>query len=393
MGIGLMGEKPKFALQLGAQQTMSIGNQLFFAGANGNAYVAANAYQSDGKWALHKSQDGAAALTLESTGQVKLSGTKKAGEPILETMFTIDAKSQTATFPMPGMKAGFGTSAPQFPMQVNGATAVGMTKASLAFGMAETSMGYLGSNEKYVYMATSTGKEVLALDHNTGYVGIGTGTPLSTLHLASSEAPTFSFGSTSQPATHAYIKAAPEGDGLNMIFGIKNPTTGSGKLTFDFSNEMLFGGSGPTIFTRGDTIFKSGNVGVGSSPDPKFRLHVKGDMKVDGKCWVAAKKPNAPAAGAAAAPAPAPAAAPAAEAAELGEGEGEGDFLRELDFTDLLEENEGRTENVHADHGIDLGETLHGLTRVLRKQHRQMDAHDRRIELLSQQLEQLAETR
>jgi len=409
IGVGLNGEKPKFALEMGESQTMSLGNQLFFAGANGNAYIGANTYQADGKWALQKSQDGASALTLESSGKIKFEASKKAGEPLLETMFTIDAKSQTATFPMAGLKAGFGTANPQYPLQVNGGTSVGMTKASVAFGMTAASMGYLGSNDKYVYIATSQGKEVISLDHGTGYVGIGTATPQSTLHLASAESPTLSFGSSSQPATHAYIKAEPDGDALNMIFGIKNPTNAGGKLTFDFSNEMLFGGSGPTIFSRGDTIFKSGNVGIGGSDfDSHFRLHVKGDMKIDGKVFVSAKRPSTVPGGDAApkkdkgaeTDKPTDKAeqpeqpeqsqdgpkdeAPLDAAKETPKG-GDEDLSTELDFTDLLELEEGRTENL-SEHGIDLSETLHGLTRILRKQHRRMDAHDQRIDELQQQL-------
>lgn len=384
LGIGLGGKKPTFALQLGVGQTMSIGDQLFMSGANGNSYVSANAYMVDGKMNLHKTSTGASALTLENTGKIKISGTK-AKAAVLTDMFTIDAKDQTATFPMPGMKAGFGTSQPQYPIQVNGFTPIGQTMASLAFGMAETSMGYLGSNEKYVYMCTNTGKEVLALDHNTGYVGIGIAEPKSTLHLASEEGPTMSFGSVTAPATNAYIKADPAGTALNMVFGVKNPTNSGGKLTFDFQNEMKFGGTGPTLFTRGDTIFKTGNVGIGGSAfDKKFKLHVKGDMKVDGKVWVATKRPSTPA--------PAPAAAPAADAAATPAAApaagGEEDFMKELDFADLLEEDEGRTQNL-GEHGIDLHETLHGLSRVLRKQHRQMDAHDARIGELSQQMSAL----
>ena len=189
LGVGLMGAKPKFALHLGQKQVFSIGDQLFMSGSEGKAFISANALRADGRWSLHNSQDGAAAMEIAKTGMISLLGSKKNGSPQLEKMFTIDAKSQTATFPMIGMKAGFGTSNPSFPLQVNGATDVGNTKASLAFGMAETSMGYLGSNDKYVYMATSTGQEAIALDHSTGYVGIGTGKPKSTLHLASSETP------------------------------------------------------------------------------------------------------------------------------------------------------------------------------------------------------------
>jgi len=383
LGVGLMGAKPKFALHLGQKQVMSIGDQLFMSGSEGKAFISANALRVGGKWALHNSQDGAAAMEITKAGKVSLLGTKKNGSPMLETMFTIDAKSQTATFPMAGMKAGFGTSSPTFPLQINGATDVGNTKASIAFGMAATSMGYLGSNDKYVYMATSTGQEVLTLDHATGFVGIGTGKPQSTLHLASSETPSMSFGSTSQPDTHAYIKAQPSGTGLNMIFGIKNPTASGGKLTFDFKNEMKFGGSGPTIFTRGDTIFKTGNVGIGGTTfDDKFKLHVIGDMKVDGKCWVAATKPSATKK-----EEPKKTTTKTKGAKKTLEDEGES-MLSELDLSDLLQEGEEARTNVHADHGIDLGETLHALTRVLRNQHRQMDEHDQRIGQLSQMLSQ-----
>jgi hypothetical protein len=361
LGIGLKGEKPKFAVHMGKKETMSIGDQLFMAGDEGSAFVSANALRTDGKWALHNSQNGAAAMTLEDTGTVRISGSAKAGSTQLETMLTIDAKTQTAAFPMPGMKAGFGTSNPSYPIHVTGSSDVGATKASIAFGMAEESMGYLGSNQKYAYMATSNGQEVLALDHATGYVGIGTGTPKSTLHVASSESPTISIGSQAAPEVHAYIKAVPAGNGVNMLLGVNNPTAPQGKLTFDFKNEMTFGGTGATVFSRGDTIFKTGNVGIGGAGfDKNFKLHVKGDMKVDGKCWVAAK-------------------APAAEEEEK--------MLSELDLADLLQEEEGRAENVHVDHGMDLGETLHGLTRILRSQHKKMDEHDRRIGDLTQQME------
>jgi hypothetical protein len=391
LGIGLFGKKPKFAVQLGKGQTFNIGNQMFFAGENGNAYISANTYRKGGKWQLFKRNAGGSALILDRTGAVKLVGTRKAGTPKLDTMFTVDAKTQTATFPMTGMKAGFGTASPQYPLQVNGARAVGETQASIGFGMSETSMGYLGSNQGYVYMATSAGKEALAIDHNTGYVGIGTQKPKTTLHLASNEGPALSFGSTQNKATHAYIKGSRVGSGLNMVFGIKNPTKAGGKLTFDFQNEMKFGGSGSTVFARGDTIFKTGNVGIGGSAfDAKFKLHVKGSMMVDGKVFVAARKPGTKAKGAAKKGAAKKAAKkPAAKKKGKEEQETEDEDLGELDFTDLLEENEGRTENVSKEHGIDLHETLHGLVRVLRKQHKQMDTHDHRISELSSQMSTL----
>jgi len=386
LGIGMMGKKPKFALQLGKGQTVSLGNEMFFAGENGNAYLSANAFRKAGKWDLHKRNAGAAAIMMERSGEIKLSGTRKNGNPRLETVFTVNAKTQVAAFPMTGMKAGFGTMSPQYPLQVNGAVAIGDTRASIAFGQSETSMGYLGSNSEYVYMATKTGKEALAVDHNTGYVGIGTPKPQSMLHLSSAEGPALSWGSSASKATHAYIKALPVGRGLNMVFGIKNPTKDGGKLTFDFKNEIKFGGSGTTIFARGDTIFKTGNVGIGGSAfDPKFKLHVKGDMMVDGKCYVAAKSPKSKAKGATAKTKAKTKTAAKKKGKEEDEQESE---ESELDFTDLLEEDEGRTDNL-SQHGVDLSETLHGLARVLRKQHKQMNLHDERIAQLTQQMSSL----
>jgi hypothetical protein len=381
-GVGLGGDKPKFALHLGQKQVMSLGDQLFMAGSAGASYVSANAIRENDSWTLHKPQDGASAMVLENTGVMKLLGTTKAGSPLLETMFTVDAKSQTATFPMSGFKAGFGTDSPAYPMQVNGATDIGNTKASLAFGMAESSMGYLGANDKYVYMATSSGAEAIALDQTSGFVGVGTGAPKSSLHIAG-DTPGLSLGSSAEPNTHAFIKAVPSGTGLNMVVGLENPLASGGKLTFDFSNEMKFGGSGPTVFSRGDTIFKSGNVGIGGTGfDGKFKLHVKGDMKVDGRCWVAATRPGDPAT-ATAAPTAAPTAATTTATPATTS------MLEELDLTDLLQEGEDIRENVHSDHGIDLGETLHSLTRVLRKQHKQMGEHDQRISDLDAQLTSL----
>merc|ERR1712070_79505 len=145
-------------------------------------------------------------------------------------------------------------------------------------------------------------------------------------------------------------------------------------------------GSSAAIHIQGDApVMRVENTAF----DKKFKLHVKGDMKVDGKVWVAAKRPSStPATPATPAATPAtPAATPATPAAAGGEKE-EDFMLKELDFTDLLEEDEGRTQNL-GEHGIDLHETLHGLSRVLRKQHRQMDAHDQRIGELSQQMSAL----
>merc|ERR1712134_78197 len=98
-------------------------------------------------------------------------------------------------------------------------------------------------------------------------------------------------------------------------------------------------------------------------------------MQVDGKCFVATRKPGTVAKG-----------ATKKKASKTTKKKGKEELeMNELDFTDLLEQDEGLTDNV-SEHGIDLGETLHGLARVLRKQHNQMNMHDKRITQLSEQM-------
>merc|ERR1711988_1236918 len=119
-------------------------------------------------------------------------------------------------------------------------------------------------------------------------------------------------------------------------------------------------------------------------------------MKVDGRCFVAAKKPATSTTSAASLDT-APEDQQPPEQQQLAVNEqfnmqqpsaDSTDDLSELDFTDLLEEDEGSTDHL-SEHGIDLGEALHGLTRILRKQHQQMDEHDQRIEGLRQLLSEL----
>lgn len=177
-----------------------------------------------------------------------------------------------------------------------------------------------------------------------------------------------------------------------MIFGVKNPTKSGGKLTFDFNNEMKFGGSGATIFARGDTYFKSGNVGIGGTAfNKKFKLHVKGDMKVEGKCYVAQKRGGAGKKKAKKSSTKKTTKKKSAKKGGKEEELEEADF-DEFDMTDLLEEAEGSSHNTN-EHGVDVGETLHSLTKVLRKQYKQMGAHDARIAELSQQMNTLMATR
>merc|ERR1711981_179606 len=109
----------------------------------------------------------------------------------------------------------------------------------------------------------------------------------------------------------------------------------------DFKNEMKFGGSGATVFARGDTYFKSGNVGIGgTSFSKKFKLHVKGDMKVEGKCYVAQRKTGTK--GKASKKKPAKKAAKKKTAKKKGgkEEELEEAEFDEFDMTDLLGEAE-----------------------------------------------------
>lgn len=371
LGIGLFGKEPKFNMELGAGKIMSLGNQMFFSGESGTGYVTANLYRKDNKWNLFKGSEGGAMIALKSTGAIEISGTEKAGSTNVKTMMTIDAVTQTAVFPQAGMKAGFGTSSPAYPIHVVGAARVGDAQASIAFGQTEATMGFLGANQKYVFMATKDGQQALALDQFTGNVGIGTTRPQTPLHIAHPKEASLSLGSSQAKDTHAFIKAKGTADGVDMIMGVKNPKKGASKLTFQFKNTVTFAGSGKTVFARGDTLFKSGNVGIGGSVfDPKFKLHIKGDTKIDGRCFVSKTRP-------------------AAKSKEKKE-EPKLEELDHLDFTDLLEEDEHIENHDESRQAIDLVGTMSSLSRVIRKQLKQMEMHDQRIESLATQLQTLS---
>lgn len=371
LGIGLFGKEPKFNMELGAGKIMSLGNQMFFSGESGTGYVTANLYRKDNKWNLFKGSEGGAMIALKSTGAIEISGTEKAGSTKVKTMMTIDAVTQTAVFPQAGMKAGFGTSSPAYPIHVVGAARVGDAQASIAFGQTEATMGFLGANQNYVFMATKDGQQALALDQFTGNVGIGTTRPQTPLHIAHPKEASLSLGSSQAKDTHAFIKAKGTADGVDMVMGVKNPKKGASKLTFQFKNTVTFAGSGKTVFARGDTLFKSGNVGIGGSVfDPKFKLHIKGDTKIDGRCFVSKTRP-------------------AAKSGEKKE-EPKPEELDHLDFTDLLEEDERIENHDESRQAIDLVGTMSSLSRVIRKQLKQMEIHDQRIKSLSTQLQMLS---
>lgn len=379
MGVGLAKDKkPKFDLELGVNKVMSLGNQMFFSSEAGSGYMSSNLFRKGEKWELSTKDAGGAVVSLKAGGEIEIAGTLKKGSPALTTMMKISAAAQTASFPMPGLKTGFGTASPEYPIHVVGATKVGDAAASIAFGESESSMGFLGANKKYVFMGTKDGQEVLSLDQATGNVGIGTTSPQSMLHIANDQGPSMSFGSAQAKDTRAYIKAETTADGVNMVMGVNNPDQGQNTLTFDFSNTVTFGGKGATVFDRGDTVFKSGNVGIGGDTfDPEYKLHVKGDAKIEGRCFVAKKRPGPPA------PAAAPAAATTTDKASSP--------IDHLDFTDLLEEDE--VDQPQYDTHIDLVDTMEKLSKVLRKQLKQMDAHDARIGALTEQLEMLTRTK
>jgi hypothetical protein len=378
MGVGLAkNQKPKYDLELGVDKVMSLGDQMFFSSDENGGYMSSNLYRKEGKWNLSQKNGGGTVVSLKAGGELEIAGTTKQGSAALTTMMSLSAASNTAAFPLPGLKTGFGTSTPEYPIHVVGANKVGNADASIAFGSSESSMGFLGANQQYVFMATKDGQEALSLDQTSGNVGIGTTTPQAALHIANDEGSSMSFGSTKDKDTHAYIKAEPTSDGVNMVMGVNNAHQGKNTLTFDFSNDIAFSGHGSTVFARGDTIFKSGNVGIGGDTfDAQYKLHLKGDAKIEGRCFVAKKRPGPPA------PAPVNGAVPAAA-----DGAAPKPVLDHLDFTDLLEEDE--SDEPQYENAIDLVDTISKLSKVLRKQLKQMESHDARMGQLTEQIEML----
>merc|ERR1711957_885256 len=241
-------------------------------------------------------------------------------------------------------------------------------------------------------MGTKDGEETLVLNQADGNVGIGTKSPQSALHIAGSSDAALSFSSgQSKEGTYAYIKTKPtDNQGLNMVIGVRHPKTGHGRLTFDFKNEIKFSGLGNTIFNRGDTIFRTGTVAIGGQGfDTKYKLHVQGDAKIEGKCFVSKKRPSSKIEegstneSGSAPPPPAKSPAPPPKKEEL-----EMDFMDHLDFTDLLEEGEQGSDD-NSRETVELVGTMSSLSKIIRKQLKQMEEHDSKIQALTSQMTML----
>merc|ERR1712194_930105 len=161
-----------------------------------------------------------------------------------------------------------------------------------------------------------------------------------------------------------------------MVIGVRHPKTGHGRLTFDFKNEIKFSGLGNT----------------------NFKLHVQGDAKIEGKCFVSKKRPSSkieegstnesgsappPKGKSVAPPPPAKSPAPPPKKEEL-----EMDFMDHLDFTDLLEEGEQGSDD-NSRETVELVGTMSSLSKIVRKQLKQMEEHDSKIQALTSQMTML----
>merc|ERR1712166_1474273 len=197
----------------------------------------------------------------------------------------------------------------------------------------------------------------------------------------------------SKEGTYAYIKTKPtDNQGLNMVIGVSHPKTGHGRLTFDFKNEIKFSG-------LGNTIFRTGTVAIGGQGfDTKYKLHVQGDAKIEGKCFVSKKRPSSkieegstnesgsappPKGKSVAPPPPAKSPAPPPKKEEL-----EMDFMDHLDFTVLLEEGEQGSDD-NSRETVELVGTMSSLSKIIRKQLKQMEEHDSKIQALTSQMTML----
>jgi len=163
---------------------------------------------------------------------------------------------------------GDDTNAPPLQINIRGNTDV---NKRLLIGYNTT--GNYGSVQAYSGASTTTN---LLLNQAGGNVGIGTTTPLNTLHVNGV------ISSRTSTSTHGYVALQP-GDASNdgYIEWLKPGGGRSAFLGYSGANHLQLNMAGSHHFL----ITGNGNVGIGAA-SPKQKLHVNGDYYGNGHVWL-----------------------------------------------------------------------------------------------------------
>merc|ERR1711981_954111 len=83
----------------GGEATMSLGNNLFLAGAGSASRITANAYLKKKQWIIQRKDRLASSIELKDSGRVEMYGTQNSGAVQWKKMFGFDApKSKVYAF-------------------------------------------------------------------------------------------------------------------------------------------------------------------------------------------------------------------------------------------------------------------------------------------------------
>ncbi|GGD42564.1 hypothetical protein GCM10011514_03170 [Emticicia aquatilis] len=163
----------------------------------------------------------------------------------------------------------------------NGSAFTG-NRASIEFKAAEDWTS--NDNGTKIHFSTtsisSTGTNIrMTIDHN-GFVGLGTSSPTSLLHISnavSGVTPSSNTKAFIEDINHTYISfGTPDNKESGILFGRPSFGGASGGIIYNINRDLLFRTS--TNDTR-MVITEAGNVGIGTNT-PEAKLDVVGDVKL-----------------------------------------------------------------------------------------------------------------
>jgi len=299
LGIGI--KEPKFDMSVVNHRTASLGDNAFMVtdGEIGtlsfNEYSVLNQGRSERR--IHDSKALAVAMRVTNKGKVEFDGTAAAGNLNKRKLFVVDPMTGVVTC---GKFADIGFEGEQTnktPLRVKGAGGDGksMTVGTIAFGQLKESRGHVGASAKHVFLSATDEKKMLAIDQESGKVGVGTAQATEDITIVTKDPEVTVLLTTGQkPDKTAALTMKSGGNVLLTASG----STAAGKFEIkEFASVEFVHGGDPTAKTEFNraapegakapvgTHFVSGKVGMGLE-NPEKQLHVNGNTWWQGKFTV-----------------------------------------------------------------------------------------------------------